>query len=83
MDVDNVAPTEVTVPAVTTHPSVAPDRSAARPIFPSTSALRDPQISEFTGAGNRGSISAWLSRLELELLDHGIAEERWSLAAIR
>ena len=83
MDVDNVAPPEVTVPDVTTQPYVAPDGSAARTVFPSTSALRDPQIPEFTGEGDRESVRAWLSRLELELLDHGIAEERWSLAAIR
>ena len=53
MDVDNVAPAEVTVPDVTTQPYVALDDSAARTIFPSASALHAPQIPEFTGEGDR------------------------------
>ena len=81
MDFDNVAPAEVTVPNVTTQPYVALDGPAARIIFPSASGLHTPQIPEFTGEGDRESVRVWLYRLELELLDHGIAEEGWSQAA--
>ena len=81
MDVDNIAPAEVTVPDVTTQSYVALYGSAARTIFPSASALHATQSPEFTGEGDSESVRAWLSRLEVELLDHGIAEEGWSQAA--
>ena len=62
---------------------IAPDGSAGRTILPSTSGLRHTQLPEDIGEGHRESGRAWVCRLKLELLDHGITVERWSLAAIR